>query len=182
MLDAIMSPEWEDRYFSFDSRWAPDEEMASMRNGSGDEWSIVFSSAGAFIRGFDHESDMSPHANGGRLWPGLVERVPEVFADCVTEPSFGDDTTLLATACLWREARDGHWSIGDIVFAPGDDPDGADWLFEELVDGTPAGYRRFAEQYYEVPVALAPFARSWRSSPSRTSSCAASTPTCLWES
>ncbi|WP_321184063.1 hypothetical protein [Embleya scabrispora] len=37
MLDAIMSPDWELRYFSFDSRWSPTEEMVSMRNGSGIE-------------------------------------------------------------------------------------------------------------------------------------------------
>jgi hypothetical protein len=33
--------------------------MASMRNGSGDAYSIVFSSHGAFIRGMEHESPMS---------------------------------------------------------------------------------------------------------------------------
>ena len=32
MLDAIMSPEWESRYFSFDSHWGVGEEM---RNGQG---------------------------------------------------------------------------------------------------------------------------------------------------
>lgn len=37
MLAAMMSPEWESRYFSFASRRAPGEEMASMRNGSGDD-------------------------------------------------------------------------------------------------------------------------------------------------
>jgi hypothetical protein len=46
VLDAIMSPEWEWRYYSVGSRWAPGEEMASMRNGSGDAYSIVFSVAG----------------------------------------------------------------------------------------------------------------------------------------
>ena len=40
ILDAILCPEWAYRYFSFDSRWGPGEEMASMRNGSGDEYSI----------------------------------------------------------------------------------------------------------------------------------------------
>jgi hypothetical protein len=35
MLDAIMSPEWESRYYSFDSHWGPGELMASMRNGQG---------------------------------------------------------------------------------------------------------------------------------------------------
>ena len=37
-LDLILSPEWEDRYYSFNSRWDSNEMMASMRNGSGDEW------------------------------------------------------------------------------------------------------------------------------------------------
>lgn len=37
MLEAILSPDWEGRYYSFNSRWAPKQEMASMRNGEGDE-------------------------------------------------------------------------------------------------------------------------------------------------
>ena len=37
VLEAIMSPEWSSRYHSFDAGWSPGEEMASMRNGSGDE-------------------------------------------------------------------------------------------------------------------------------------------------
>ncbi|MFE4802065.1 hypothetical protein ACFRFL_45945 [Streptomyces sp. NPDC056708] len=47
---------------------ADGEEMASMRNGSGDEYSIVFSAAGAYVRGFDHETPtrMATTANLGR--------------------------------------------------------------------------------------------------------------------
>ena len=41
LLDAILSPDWSSRYFSFDAEWAPGEALASMRNGSGDEYSIV---------------------------------------------------------------------------------------------------------------------------------------------
>ncbi|VEH26122.1 Uncharacterised protein [Cellulomonas fimi] len=147
-----MSPEWDGRYFSFDSHWAPDEDMASMRNGSGDEWSIVFASAGVFVRGFDHESDMSPYVNNGRLWPGLVESVPAVFADHVTEPAFSDGATLLATVCLWRQTEDDGWHAGDIAFPSGDDPDGANWLFAMLVDYSPEAYERFVEDYYESQV------------------------------
>lgn len=47
MLDAIMSPEWEYRYYSFNSKWGEGEMMASMRNGSGDEYFILFDSHGA---------------------------------------------------------------------------------------------------------------------------------------
>ena len=34
MLDAILCAEWEDRYYSFNSKWADDQNMASMRDGS----------------------------------------------------------------------------------------------------------------------------------------------------
>jgi hypothetical protein len=153
-LDAVMSPEWDGRYFSFDARWSPDEEMASMRNGSGDEWSVVFAPAGAFVRGFDHESEMSPYAHDGRVWPGLVEQVPEVFAACVAEPAFSHGAALMATVCVWRRAGDDRWHTGDITFPPGADPDGAAWLFQEVLDGTAAGYAGFAEEYYETPVDL----------------------------
>jgi hypothetical protein len=152
VLDAIMSPEWESRYFSFTGRWKPGEQVASMRNGSGDEWSIVFSSAGAFVRGFSHESPMSPAANDEELWPGLVDTVPEVFSGCVGEPAFSFGGGLEATVCLWRRYGDARWHAGEVDFPDGDDPDGADALFEVLVDGTPAAYRRFAEDYYETAV------------------------------
>jgi hypothetical protein len=67
MLDAILSPEWEYRYYSFVAAWGPAQELASMRNGSGDDYAIVFSPAGAWIRVFAHESPMSP---GPRSRPG----------------------------------------------------------------------------------------------------------------
>ena len=58
MLDAIMSPDWEYRYYSFDSKWGLNEMMASMRNGQGDDFFILFNNNGAIIKGFDHESPM----------------------------------------------------------------------------------------------------------------------------
>ncbi|MFJ9743779.1 hypothetical protein ACIRS4_37680, partial [Streptomyces sp. NPDC101166] len=81
MLDAILSPEWESRYYSFDSTWGEGEEVASMRNGSGDDWFIVFSGAGVYGRGFDHEA---PNA------PDVLQAVPSVFEIYVTEPAFAD--------------------------------------------------------------------------------------------
>jgi hypothetical protein len=41
MLESVLSPEWHYRWFSFDSRWAPGEEMASGRDGPGGEYWIV---------------------------------------------------------------------------------------------------------------------------------------------
>ncbi|GLX02185.1 hypothetical protein [Microtetraspora sp. NBRC 16547] len=155
VLEAILSPEWSSRYHSFDASWGPGEEMASMRNGSGDEYSIVFSAAGAYIRGFDHEAVMSPYGNDGP-WPGVLDSVPEVFRTCVQEPAFCDEHGMpVVTACLWRAAGDDCWRVGEIDYPDGvGDPDGAVHLFARLVDSSPEAFRRFAEDYYEVPVGL----------------------------
>ncbi|WP_431676707.1 hypothetical protein [Kitasatospora sp. KL5] len=154
MLDAILSPDWEGRYYSFDAGWADGEEMASMRNGSGDEYSVVFSAAGAYVRGFDHESPMSPYGNDAEPWPGVIDDVPEVFRPFVEEPAFTDEDGVPAvTVCLWRARTDDRWQHGVIDFPDGHaDPDGAAGLFELLVDRSPEAYRRFAEDYYEVSV------------------------------
>ena len=60
VLDSIIEPDWEYRYYSFNSKWDKSEEMGSMRNGQGGAWFCVFSPVGAFLKGFDHESEMSP--------------------------------------------------------------------------------------------------------------------------
>ena len=172
MLDAVLSPDWTDRYFSYAADWSPGETMASMRNGNGDEYSIVFSAAGAWARGFAHESPITPYRSSGplALWPGLVDTVPAVFDSAVHEPAFCEaDGTLLATVCFWRQVTDTEWHCGDVVLpsiqppvlasgrasgpASGPtDPDGADELFEVLADGRPEAYQEFAQDYYEQDI------------------------------
>jgi hypothetical protein len=116
MLDAILSPDWESRFYSFDSRWSPTDKMASMRDGSGNDYSIVFTAAGAYARGFDHESPMSPYrVTPLAPWPGLLDVVPEVFRPQVEEPAFSEpDGTPRATVCFWRERADTEWKSGSI--------------------------------------------------------------------
>ncbi|MFF7209367.1 hypothetical protein ACFZAU_02385 [Streptomyces sp. NPDC008238] len=157
MLEAILSPEWERRYHSFDAVWDADEEMASLRNGSGDEYAIVFSAAGAFIRGFDHESPVSPYGSEDHEpWPGVVDEVPEAFRAYVEEPAFCDEEGVpVATVCLWRGPGDDAWRHGSVDLpADREDADGASYLFELLTDRSPEAFRAFAEDYYEVPVDL----------------------------
>lgn len=157
MLDAIMSPEWEYRAYSFDAHWAADQEMASMRDGSGNEYSIVFCPGGAFARGFDHESPLTPYrCTPLAAWPGLLDSVPEVFRSQVHEPAFTDpDGVLRATVCFWREDADPAWRCGTVdVPEDRDDADGASWLFRVLADGDPKAYWQFAQDYYELDVDL----------------------------
>ena len=138
--------------FSFDARWSETEEAALMRDGSGNEYSIVFSAAGAFAYGFDHESPQSPYANGLQVWPGLLDGVPEVFHSARDEPAFRD-TVPRATVCFWRTTDDTAWRCGPVE---GVDRDGADYLFEVLADGRPEAYLSFAEDYYETALDLEP--------------------------
>ncbi|WP_067186203.1 hypothetical protein [Microtetraspora niveoalba] len=155
LLEAVLSPDWEDRCHSFDPSWSVAGEMASMRNGSGDEYSIVFSAGGAYVRGFDHEAVMSPYRNDGP-WPGVLDGVPAAFRHCVEEPAFCDEDGMpIVTTCISREAADACWRVGEIEYPGGvDDPDGSAHLFALLVDPSPEAFQRFAEDYYEVPVDL----------------------------
>ena len=156
-LDVVLSPDSEDRYHLYDPGWGPGEQLASKRDGAGNEFSVVFTAAGAYVRGFDHESPMSPYAtDDGEPWPGVLDSVPEVFRGCVGEPAFSDEFgTPHVTVCLWREHGDTAWRHGDIAFPAGDqDQDGADWLFALLTDRTPEAFREWAQDYYGEPVDL----------------------------
>jgi hypothetical protein len=58
-LDAILSPDWQYRYYSFNRHWDREARtrMASMRNGSGDDCFLLFFPDGtAALKGYDHES------------------------------------------------------------------------------------------------------------------------------
>ncbi|WP_191305790.1 hypothetical protein [Lentzea cavernae] len=156
VLDVVLDPGSEDRYHLYDSAWAPGEQLASMRDGAGNEYSVVFTAAGAYVRGFDHESPMSPYATDDeKAWPGVLDSVPDVFRQCVEEPAFSDALGMpFVTVCLWRENGDTVWRHGDIAF-PEEGDDGADWMFALLTDGTPEAFQDWAQDYYEMPVDLA---------------------------
>ncbi|MBQ0904944.1 hypothetical protein [Micromonospora sp. U21] len=149
MLDAIV----EGDHYAYDREWGEDE-AASMRSGSGEEYDVVFTTDGVFIRGVYHESSMSTYRDG-RLWPGLLDGLPEQFRAQVREPAFcRRDGTLDATFVLWRRTNDERWHAGDdIDFSPADDdevdPDGS-WLLDILCDDIAADYIEHAREVYET--------------------------------
>jgi hypothetical protein len=151
MLDAIIMKEWDYRYYSFNSKWAEGEQMASMRNGEGDGWYCGFGLLGAFLKGFDHESEMSPWSmETSKVWPGVLDSVPDDFKSFATEPAFSmQDTTF----CIWRGIQDAQWNTGRISYPDGHDPDGSEWMLS-IFDGKPGTYKAWAEDYYECSVGL----------------------------
>ena len=152
MLDAILCPEWQYRYYSFNAHWAPNEAMASMRNGQGDDFFALFTPVGAILKGFAHESAMTPYQHHPpRVWPGVLETVPAVFQSFLSEPAFDIEAT---TFCIWRQYGDASWQRGAITFPDSYDPDGSAGLLA-ILDGDPQTYWTWAADYYEQPVSLA---------------------------
>lgn len=148
-LDAILCPDWDGRYYSFDSRWNIDEQMASMRNGCGDDWKAHITQAGIILFGLAHESDI---CRPGRPWPGVLDNVPEVFRPSMSEPAF--DTENLSY-CIWLLSDSAGWQKGNVAFPLPDsaDPDGS-VEFLAILDGNPVTYKNWATDYYEVDIDL----------------------------
>lgn len=141
MLDAILCPEWEYRYYSFNSQWGPGEEMASMRNGSGDDWFLLLNSAGAALKGFAHELADDPG-----LPHNIQVQVPTDFASFLNEPAF---SMQYATFCYWCKVTNLSWNKADSALTN----DGSDDMLALLVS-EPAAYKAWAEDYYETSVPL----------------------------
>ena len=141
MLDAILCPEWEYRYYSFNCRWAAGEEMASMRNGSGDDWFLLLDANGAALKGFAHELAGDDH-----FAQEIQRQVPREFASFLSEPAF---SMQHATFCYWRRASDGTWTKVRGASAE----DGSEGLLSPLILG-PSGYSAWAQDYFEVPVSI----------------------------
>ncbi|WP_380161891.1 hypothetical protein [Kineococcus sp. R86509] len=164
MLDAIQAEDPTDRYYSFDASWSPTEQLASMDDGSGNSWSITFTPDGAWLRGFDHESPMSPYGEPFDLdW---LAAVPQPLRGAAAEVAFTDgDLPLLTLACWWLhlapDAERGPHPGGEQRWhpvqlrgsVPADLNDGSGWLLAEFDadPGTsPEAYRSFAADYYET--------------------------------
>lgn len=143
-LDAILCPEWEYRYFSFNASSGENQKLGSMRNGEGDDWLIFFNASGAVIKGFAHQSTMATDCP----WPGVLDHLPSEFDDFREEAAFSIPQT---TFCLWRLFDDERWSVGNIDFPKTTDPDGAHLLLPFL-DGDPETYRKWGESYYAARI------------------------------
>ncbi|MEM8966979.1 MAG: hypothetical protein AAGE93_11225 [Bacteroidota bacterium] len=169
-IEAILCPEWEDRYFSYQKQWSETEECCEMRNGEGDQMLILFGSKGTVINGFAHESSM----NGWQqieieekksllqrmigkkaqpkieriqhIWNGVTEGLPQAFQEFV----FGEPVRSIGTTfCIWANKDDREWTIGDITFPEDDYSDGSEELLA-LLNGDPTTYRSWAMEYYEL--------------------------------
>jgi len=137
-LDAIYCPEWEYRYYSFDSKWGEHEEMGSIRNGSGDDVFVLFNSQGCFLKGFSHE-----FFNKEKTAKGFYEGIPPAFISGSVEPAF---TPNNVSFCCWRHMDDVDWSsaVSEETLDPNT------FFLLECLYGDQHVYRNFVADYYEI--------------------------------
>ena len=150
MLDAILSPDdWELRYFAYNAHWTAQQAMASMRDGSGDEYFAMFGSHGAILKGFAHDSPAT--ARDPRVAQRqLREQLPVSFEAFLSEPAFNPGDT---TFCIWREPSDSAWTRADLTGNTEPLEDGIArllWVF----DGLPQTYLSWAQEYHEADIPL----------------------------
>lgn len=147
-LDLIMSPEWEYRFYSFNSAWSPTEQMASMRDGCGDEWWIVFHSAGwAALKGLGHDSPAWA-AEKDELSLAIQQALPSQLDEFSKEPAFRWDSTSFA---LFRLPTDSEWTSAKSLTKFADLDGGESELLSHLC-GSPQDYADFTSSYYEMEI------------------------------
>lgn len=133
VLDAIISQEWEYRYYSYNNEWSNNEEFCEMRNGSGDQMLILFRQDGCVINGFAHEFYQQDKQK-------LTTNLPSIFDEFI----FGEPVkTIGTTFCLWT-TEDKHWQVGQIE----NYEDNSEEMLN-IFDGNPQTYIDWATEYFE---------------------------------
>ncbi|WP_297332464.1 hypothetical protein [Flavobacterium sp.] len=168
-LEAIICPDWEYRYYSYQSSWSETEEICEMRNGQGDHMLILFCEEGTCINGFANESEMNgwksvsvevkktfveklfflkkePKTKLIQDMPnGLVDELPKLFDEFI----FGEPVKSIGTTfCIWQTMTDTDWKTGKVDLPNDEYKDGSSHLLE-LLDGNPVSYKNWAEAYYQ---------------------------------
>jgi hypothetical protein len=166
MLDAIICQEWEYRYYSFNSKWSDNEMMASMRNGQGNHYFILFFNEGAAIKGFDKDAPIND-VTDIEFWKNKINQIPNQFEQFLREPAF---VTEKATFFIWRLNENSQWNTLNLgaeingKMANIYDSDGSQRLIT-ILDGLPETYKRWADTYYESDFALEIIEKIYRHEP-----------------
>jgi hypothetical protein len=157
-LDAILMPDWEHRYFSFNSRWDDGEQMASLRDGSGGHHFVLFCEKGAFVKGFDVGSPLNaPLQSVADDW--RTSEVPIGLGMALSEPAFEMENLSF---CLWSMSWDDVWHAGK---PPSEELLDVPLGRLHLLVDEPEGYAAWASEYYERSVPTEMVRRFYRLEP-----------------
>lgn len=149
-LDAVFQTDASLRYHSYFPQWNNNLDVAQIDNGSGDHLFCLFSPTGVVLKGFDHESPMSPYARDDfEIWPGIYQNLPPSLAALLDDKAIQKEDV---TFCIWRLTEDTEWQTGKISF-PLDGDDGSAFLLGTLLANA-NDYYNWARDYYETDIPL----------------------------
>ena len=107
ILNIVMSKK-EEAWLRLVRRLPSEEESYNINNGGGDEMDIFFEENGVFIRGFDHENELSPFAADEwdeGFFSAIYEGVPQNFLDRYEDEEERESVTF----CMWYDYEAKCW-------------------------------------------------------------------------
>ncbi|NTV78935.1 MAG: hypothetical protein HGA25_07355 [Clostridiales bacterium] len=137
-FDAVFSPEWENRYYSYDSLWYEGEEMASMRNGRGEHYFILFTDEKILMKGLERQSKCLSMKDFGKDM-----NLPEILYQFMEQVAFLPDETSF---CIWKFGQGAWNSITKIT------ENELKILGVLLI--SPEQYVQWVEDYYEITLSV----------------------------
>jgi len=144
-LDIILNEEEWIRIYSYDPNWGNKVSLGKIDNGGGDNMHILFSEDGCIIKGFDHESELSPHAQDEfKVWNGIYEDVPDKLLKLLEDEAIEKEDV---TFCIWRESKAYEWKKGNVEI-PKEYDDGAVYMLGRIYTN-PDEYLKWAKDYYD---------------------------------
>ncbi|NMI05732.1 hypothetical protein HF638_17270 [Paenibacillus sp. SZ31] len=154
-LDIIFSEEEWLRVHHYEAELQPGVAWGSINNGASDHLHVLFTNSGTLIKGFDHESPLSPHAReDGEIYPGMYDEVPKTLMAVLRDHEETLDMEDV-TFCLWQEGDDLQWKVGNWIqqaMAEEDEADargGAEFLLG-YIEKNSDDYVDWAKGYYDL--------------------------------
>ena len=157
-IDRIMMPDPDDcmiRVYHYDKDWVPGGYFLKIDDSGGDHYHVFFSPDGCIVKGFEHESDLSPYNyDEDEPMPDALaghdfyDGAPAALAALLDDPALEKE---LVTFCAWQAADDAQWHCAESEI-PADWSDGVEtFLFyaQDLEE-----YRHWFEEYYELKADL----------------------------
>lgn len=155
IIDVIMNSgsDYDGSVYHCNTDWNAGVALFTIDDGGGDHFHILFSNAGCVIKGFGHESDLSPYNyDEDEDYPEyrFYENMPHELYELLDNEALERD---LLTFCAWCGAGDNVWQAARLPVAD-DWSDGSADFLDYLSDRDE--YIAWLEDYYEADVNSVP--------------------------
>ncbi|WP_086350603.1 hypothetical protein [Candidatus Enterococcus clewellii] len=144
-IDILLEEEYAYRVYDWIPVWTQGQAYGKIDNGAGDELIALFGENDCIIKGFDHESALSPHAQEEfKIYDGLYEQAPKELLERLFDPAIEHEHV---TFCIWQTTGD-DWHKEETAIPEGED-DGEEFLMGYF-HSTVEAHSDWIKDYYEI--------------------------------